>query len=213
MSESAQIVRIEPDRPDPGLVREVAGLLLRGGVVGLRTDTVYGLVASVHRPDALRRLIELKVRPPGKPFILLASGWLTVRSVTSHLTPVARILGSRYWPGPLTLVLPADEDLPEEVTSPGPEVAVRVPADVALQALLGEVKAALAAPSANRPGEPPARTAEQVAATFGSGIDLVVDGGEVDDLRPSTIVHCAGTEARLVREGRIALTPRELRPV
>ena len=196
--------------PDPALVARIAQVLRGGGVVAMRTDTVYGLLGSVNRPDALARLVDLKVRPIGKPFVLLASDWIAVRSVTSHLTPVARILGHHYWPGPLTLVLPAAESLPDEVTAAGHGVAVRIPADPLLRSVLSATGAALAAPSANLPGGEPARSAADCVALFGDGIDLAVDGGPPALDEPSTIVNCCGPTGEILRHGPIEPALREL---
>jgi L-threonylcarbamoyladenylate synthase len=190
----------------------VVDTLQRGGIVATRTDTVFGLLASVNRPDALHRLVELKVRPAGKPFVLLASDWIAVRSVTSHLPPVARVLGARYWPGPLTLVLPADENLPDEVKSVGPTVAVRIPRDRLLLEILGELRAAIAAPSANRPGEEPARSAADVLEIFGNDVDLILEDDREPSVSASTLVDCSIAAAEVLRPGPVEPDPRELMP-
>jgi L-threonylcarbamoyladenylate synthase len=191
-------------------VERAAAVLKGGGLVAMRTDTVYGLLASVNRHDALRRLAELKRRAADKPFLLLAADWIGVRSVTRSVPPVARLLGARHWPGALTLVLPAEPDLPPEVTGAGPTVAVRIPGDPLLLAVVAAVRCAVAAPSANPSGEPPARSAGEVRALFGGAVDLVIDGGTVTDSRSSTIVNCTGTTAQVVREGAVVLGAREL---
>jgi len=194
---------------DPELVERAAAVLKGGGIVAMRTDTQYGLLASVNRHDALRRLAELKRRAEDKPFLLLASDWIGVRSVTRSLPPVARMLGARHWPGPLTLVLPAEAGLPGEVIGAGPTVAVRVPGDPLLLAIVGAVRCAVAAPSANPAGEPPARSAEEVRARFGDAVDLVIDGGVAEE-RPSTVVNCTGQTAEIIREGALSLSPGDL---
>jgi len=195
---------------DPELVERAAAVLKSGGIVAMRTDTVYGLLASVNRHDALRRLAEVKRRAEDKPFLLLAADWIGVRSITRTVPPVARLLGSRFWPGPLTLVLPAERELPAEVTGVGPTVAVRIPGDPLLLAVVGAVRCPVAAPSANRAGEPPARSAAEVRALFGDAVDLVIDGGAVTDGRSSTIVSCTGTSAEVIREGALTLTASDL---
>ena len=205
-----KLIRVDHGAPDPDVVRRAADLLRGGGIVAMRTDTVYGLIGSVNRPDALRRLVDLKLRPVGKPFILLAADWISVRSVTSHLTPVARRLGTDYWPGPLTIVLPGDETLPDEVTAAGPAVAVRIPADPLLAAVLRATKAVVAAPSANLPGQAPVASAAEALELFGEGIDLALDGGAPPETRASTIVDCRGLVAEILREGSIRLDPDEL---
>jgi len=211
LTHAGRIVAADHGHPDPVLVARIANLLRGGGIVAMRTDTVYGLLGSVNRPDALTRLVALKVRPVGKPFVLLAADWIAVRAVTSHLTPVARVLGQHYWPGPLTLVLPAHDDLPDEVTAAGQGVAVRIPGDPMLREVLRVTGAALAAPSANRPGEPPAPTAAACMELFGHGIDLAVDGGTAPSNVASTIVDCRGPVGELLREGPIRPDPDELR--
>jgi L-threonylcarbamoyladenylate synthase len=205
-----KLIRVDHGHPEREVVDRAADILRSGGIVAMRTDTVYGLLGSVNRPDALRRLVDLKLRPVGKPFILLAADWIAVRSVTSHLTSVARRLGTDYWPGPLTLVLPGDDNLPDEVTAAGPAVAVRIPADPLLAAVLRATKAVVAAPSANLPGQPPAESAAEVLELFGEGIDLALDGGPPPETRASTIVDCRGQVGEILREGPILLDPDEL---
>jgi L-threonylcarbamoyladenylate synthase len=212
VTQTARIVPADHSHPDPALVARIATLLRGGGVVAMRTDTVYGLLGSVNRPDALTRLVALKVRPVGKPFVLLAADWIAVRAVSSHLTPVARILGQHYWPGPLTLVLPAHEDLPDEVTAAGQGVAVRIPGDPLLREVLRATGAALAAPSANLPGEAPAPSAAACVELFGDGIDLAIDGGPAPLAVPSTIVDCRGPVGEVLRAGPVKPGPRELAP-
>jgi L-threonylcarbamoyladenylate synthase len=205
-----EILTTDPESAEPSVVQRVSRVLMGGGIVAMRTDTVYGLLASVDRPDALQRLVDLKVRPPDKPFVLLASDWIAVRAVTSHLPPVARSLGSRYWPGPLTLVLPGSDDLPREVRAGGPTVAVRIPGDALLLAILREFRGAVAAPSANLPGQPPATTIEEVALAFDEGVDLAVDSGPARLSRPSTIINCTSFGGEVLRAGPIAPAEQEL---
>lgn len=210
-SKSADVVRVDPDGIQPDVVARVAEMLRRGGVVAAPTDTVYGFLASVNRLDALERLVDLKVRPKTKPFLLLASDWIGVRSVTSSIPAVGRSLGSRFWPGPLTLVLPADPDLPDAVTSAGPTVAVRVPGRRLLRDIVSVTGCAIAAPSANATGEPPATTAEEVVEQFGGELDLILDGGPASTDQASTLVNCTAREGVLLREGPVALVADDLR--
>jgi L-threonylcarbamoyladenylate synthase len=204
------VLPVDPGAVDGAAARRASEFLKQGGIVALRTDTVYGLLASVNRPESLKRLRTIKQREPGKPFLLLALDWIMVRSVTTHLTPVARRLGARYWPGPLTLVLPGADWLPDEVKGAGPTVAVRVPADPMLREILKEMRSTLAAPSANLPNRPPAATAKEVGRLFGEAVGLVLDGGEVQGGVPSTIVDCTRPAAEILREGAVVPTKSEL---
>ncbi len=205
-----RIVRVDPQEPDAEVVAEIVEILRGGGIVVLPTDTVYGLTAAVSRADALERLCALKQRPPDKGFILLVADWIGVRSVTPHLPPVARRLGGKYWPGPLTLILPAQAGLPPALSGRGASVAVRMPDAPLLQAVLRELRGPLAAPSANRSGEGPATSAATAAAAFGASVDLVVDGGPAPAQRPSTIVSVLGESGQVLREGPLAVPEEDL---
>jgi len=206
----ARIVRVDPQEPDANVVAQIVAILRDGGIVVLPTDTVYGLAAAISRADALERLCELKTRPQDKGFILLVADWVGVRAVTSHLPPVARRLGGKYWPGPLTLILPARAGLPAAVSGSGGSVGVRMPSDPLLQAVLRELKGPLAAPSANRAGEEPSETAAAAAAVFGGSVELVVDGGQAPAQRPSTIVSAVGALGQVLREGSLAIPAEDL---
>ncbi len=205
-------IRVLPGPPDPAIAHRVVAVLKSGGIVAMRTDTVYGLLASVNRPDALGRLVALKERPVAKPFLVLTADWLGVRQVTSHLPSVARQMGTKYWPGAVTIVLPAPSNLPREILGAGGTVAVRIPDEALLLAVIRELKCAVAAPSANRAGETPAESAEEVIRTFGTGIDLVVDGGATLNGRSSTILRCVGARAELLREGAVEISADDLMP-
>lgn len=210
LAESPEVLKLAHGTVDTEVVRRVVTLLKSGGLVAVRTDTVYGILASVNRLDALQRLTSEKNRPAAKSFALLAADWLGVRQVTSHLPPAARYLGARYWPGPITLILPATTDLPEEVVGPGRSVAVRIPNDAFLLAVLRELRCAVAAPSANRSGETPAASAAEAARIFGNALALVVDSGTPAGTRPSTLIRCTGTPPEILREGPIAISADEL---
>ncbi len=211
--DAPEVLEVDHEAPKPEHVDKIVDILKRGGIVATRTDTIYGLLASVNRPDALQRLAQLKVRPSGKPFVLLACDWIGVRSVTSHLPPVARVLGARYWPGPMTLVLPAEESLPETVKATGPTVALRVPSDRLLLDVLGDMRCPIAAPSANRADQPPANSAAELLATFDGEIDLVLDDGMPSTQAASTIIDCSLRTAEILRVGPIVPDPGELSPL
>jgi L-threonylcarbamoyladenylate synthase len=205
-----EILAADHVAPVPHVVEKAASVLQHGGIVAMRTDTLYGLLASVNRPDGLARLLRLKERPAGKPFVLVAADWIGVRSVTSWLPAVARSLAARHWPGPLTLVLPAAAGLPAEVTAQGRTVAVRVPADPLLRAVVAATRCPVAAPSANREGTEPARSAAEIADVFGREVDLVLDGGPCEGGRPSTIVDCSTRHVGILREGPVQISADEI---
>jgi len=194
-------VRIEPDGAN---VRHRAAELLRaGGVVAIPTDTVYGIAADLSLPDSIERLFAVKRRPPDKAVALLLSdpAQAGVLGVTNE---AAKVLGERFWPGGLTLVLPARPDaaLPAVLAAGRPTVGVRVP-DHPCPRQIAAVLGPLPTTSANLSGEAEARDAHQVAALLGDGLALVIDGGPIRGGPASSVVDCTGDRPRLLRAGAI----------
>jgi L-threonylcarbamoyladenylate synthase len=171
-----------------------------GAVVGVPTDTVYGLAARLDRPAALRAVFAAKGRPPGLALPVLVSGPDQVEVLARSWPLTAAGLAARFWPGPLTLVVPALEDVGPLLGGDGTTVGVRCP-DLILLAALCAAAGPLAVTSANRHGRPPCTTAAQVAAAFDpAAVPVVVDGGSCDGV-PSTVVDCTKTPVRCLREG------------
>jgi L-threonylcarbamoyladenylate synthase len=178
-------------------------VLAQGGIVAFPTDTVYGLGADVFSNQAVLRLYRAKGRSHKKAIPVLIAGPEDLERVAAEAPPMAERLGAKYWPGPLTLVVPSQPHLLLQV-SPYPSVAVRVPDHPFARALLAAA-GPLAVTSANPSGRPSARTAEAVLTGLAGKVDLVIDGGETPGDRPSTIVDCTGQAPRLLREGPISL--------
>jgi L-threonylcarbamoyladenylate synthase len=197
-----------PVRPadDPDAIREAAAVIGRGGLVAFPTETVYGLGADAFSPIALARVFQAKARPSFDPLIVhLASGRDLAR-VSPSDDPRVRALGARFWPGPLTLVLPRQPDVPDLVTSGLETVGVRVPAHPAAHALIAAAGTPVAAPSANPFGYVSPTTAAHVAELLGGSVDLVLDGGPCAVGVESTILSLAGDVPVILRPGGI---PRE----
>ena len=175
-------------------VRRAARLLREGAVVAFPTETVYGLGARADDAAAMAELRRLKDRPADKPFSLLVP---SAEAAWRHGTPgpAARALADAFWPGPLTLVV-ADGQ--------GGWVGVRCPACEATLAMLREADVAVAAPSANRSGEPPALTAGDVLRDFNGRIAAVLHGGPVQLGVASTVVRVTDDSLEVLREGAIA---------
>ena len=181
---------------------ETARVLRRSGVIAMPTETFYALGASVQDDVALRRVCVIKGRPQGKPLLALIADRAQLTALVDEVTSAATTLMERFWPGPLTLIFPASLLLPEALTAGTGSVGVRQPAHAGLASLLRHV-GPLTGTSANRSGEPPARTAEEVQTTLGSEVDLILDGGSTTGGLPSTIVDTVGP-LRLLREGPIS---------
>jgi L-threonylcarbamoyladenylate synthase len=173
---------------DPAATDAAIDVLDNGGLVVFPTDTVYGVGASVRRPDAVARLYVAKGRPLERAIPVLVSGQRAVNELVDEIPDGARLLMQRFWPGPLTIVLPAADWLPEEIVRDTGSVGVRMPDHAAALELIERSGGALATTSANRSGEPETRTAESAAEQIGERVDLVVDGGDAPGGVPSTVV-------------------------
>jgi L-threonylcarbamoyladenylate synthase len=183
---------------------EAAEVISRGGVIAFRTDTFYGLGADPLNPRAVRSLFELKGREEGKPILVVISDLALVDRFIAHRSPLFDRIADRFWPGPLTIVGPAREDLSSELTAGTGTVGVRLPDDERVRPLVRLCGGALTATSANLSGKPPARTAAEVKQQFPNGIDLILDDGEVTATLPSTVIDLSGDELHLIREGAIS---------
>jgi len=185
----------------------------RGGILGYPTETVYGL-GSAADARSLERLAALKGRQPGKPFLLLVSSRAMAERAGLVFTPSANALAGAFWPGPLTLVLRGGEGkLPDKLRGPEGGFAVRYTSHPAVARLIALLDQPLTSTSANRPGQAPAAGAEQIISIFTDAYDagdlLVLDGGALGNVPPSTIVDCTSLQPALIREG--ALPRAELR--
>jgi L-threonylcarbamoyladenylate synthase len=182
-------------------VGAAAEVLRRGGVIAYPTETFYGLGALARDAGAVRRLASLKGRSDGKPLPLVAGDRAQVEEV-AVLDAVAERLARAFWPGPLTLVLPARAGLAEEIAGSG-TVGVRISGSDVARALALAGGGALVSTSANPAGEPPPARALDIDADLRRRLDGVLDAGAVPGGRPSTVVALNGGAARLVREGAV----------
>lgn len=188
-------------------IRAAADILLQGGVVAFPTETVYGLGADAANPQALRRVFEIKGRPTDHPLIVHLGHVSLLDYWAGGIPDGAWRLASRFWPGPLTLILPCRAHVSRLVTGGQDTVGLRVPDHPAALALLRSMgpDKGLAAPSANRFGRVSPTTAEHVRAEFGEQVDMVLDGGSCRVGVESTIVGFNGAMPVLLRPGGIAL--------
>jgi L-threonylcarbamoyladenylate synthase len=192
--------RILPaERPES--IEEAAHLLESGGLVAFPTDTVYGLAASLTRPQAIEALFEAKGRDTAKAIAVLVGRRQDLEQVAGPIGPVAARLAERFWPGALTLVVPVRPGLPPNL-SPRPTIGVRMPDHPAALALLIRT-GPLAVTSANRSGGPDCSTVEEVLAQLGGRIDLILDGGRTPGGTPSTVVDCTGEQPLILRSGPV----------
>jgi L-threonylcarbamoyladenylate synthase len=190
------------DPATEGLVRSVAEVLRRGGIAAYPTETFYGLGALARDAAAVERLSALKGRPEGKPLPLVAGSRAQVDEV-AELGGAAAALADAFWPGPLTLVLPARGGLPREISAGSGTVGVRVSGSEIARALALAAGGALVSTSANPADGPPPARPEDIDGALRARLDAVLDAGPVPGGSPSTVVAMEGHGARLVREGAV----------
>jgi L-threonylcarbamoyladenylate synthase len=181
--------------------------LARGGLLAYPTETVYGLGSDPTVP-ALEALARLKGRAADKPFLLLVSSRAMVAEWGLVLSTAARALAAAFWPGPLTLVLRGGEGkLPDQLRGREGGIAVRYTSHAGIARLVAAAGRPLTSTSANRPGDSPAPGADRIGQVFADEIErgelLVLDGGVLGNVPPSTLVDCTSAVPRLVREGAI----------
>ena len=199
-------VPIDPRQPSAELLRHAATILREGGLVAFPTETVYGLGADALNAAAVRKIFAAKGRPSHNPLIVHVPDAAAARELVTQWPPFAQVLAARFWPGPLTLVLPRRPHLPEIVTAGLDTVAVRAPAHPVAQALLREAQLPLAAPSANRSTELSPTRATHVERVLGERVDLILDAGPTDVGIESTVLDLSEEVPRLLRPGTISRT-------
>ncbi|AEJ60751.1 Sua5/YciO/YrdC/YwlC family protein [Spirochaeta thermophila DSM 6578] len=184
-------------------IEEAARLLREGEAVAFPTETVYGLGANALDAVAVARIFEIKERPLFDPLIVHISGEEMVGEVVREVPDLARTLMARFWPGPLTLVLPKGERVPGIVTAGLPTVGVRMPAHPVARRLIEKAEVPIAAPSANRFGSLSPTRAGHVAGQLGGRVALVLDGGACEVGVESTVVRVEGGQVRVLRPGGV----------
>lgn len=198
--------------PNTTAIHEAAEILRQGGVVAFPTETVYGLGASTFNSDAITKVFELKGRPHDNPLIAHVLDARQAATVASSFDESCDRLATRFWPGPLTLVLPRTAHVPANATGGRNTIAVRSPAHPVARTLLEELEAPISAPSANRSGRVSPTTAGHVASDFSDVDDLMIlDGGSCALGIESTVVDVSTTPPCVLRQG--AVTIEELREI
>lgn len=200
-------IRTDPGHPDPAAVTRAASVIRQGGLMVFPTETFYGLGADPRNDAALERLVEAKGRPAGSPILLLVGGAGQAGLVADRLPPPFAILTARFWPGPLTLVVQAREELSTLLTCATGTIGLRESGSPFPRALALELGWPVTGTSANRSGHAAARTPEELEACLGIGfecVDLLIDGGPAPGGAPSTVVDLTGAQPRLIRAGAVA---------
>jgi len=188
---------------DGAAIQEAAKILRAGGLVAFPTETVYGLGADGLNPNAIARIYEAKGRPPGNPLILHVADIEAARPLVAHWPDIADKLTEKFWPGPLTIILPASGIVPNIVRAGNPTVALRSPNHPVALELLRAFKGPIAAPSANMTTQTSPTKPAHVLNGMGGRIDLILDGGRTAAGIESTIISLVESPPRLLRPGPI----------
>ncbi|MBD0371312.1 MAG: threonylcarbamoyl-AMP synthase [Pyrinomonadaceae bacterium] len=190
--------------PDTEATREHARRIVEaGGVVAFRTDTFYGLGADPFNPTGVSRINRLKEREGRKPVLVVISDSEVAERFMAEKAALFDELTNHYWPGALTVIVKARSSVPDGITAGSGTIGLRLPGDEDVRAFIRTCGGALTATSANLAGEPPARTAAEVAHYFPTELDLIIDAGDARTDKPSTVIDASPPHPRLIREGEI----------
>lgn len=200
---SGRISILRVDSNDTRPPRRAIEALAAGDVIAFPTDTVYGLGCRIDEERAVRRIYDIKSRPPTDPLPVLIAEVVQLDEVATAVSHAARKLIERFWPGPLTIVVARSPRVPAQVTGGGDTVAVRLPNHPVPRGLVRGVGVPIVGTSANSHGRPAPVTAQQVVFDLGDQIPLVLDGGRTPIGVESTVVDVTGPSLRIVREGAI----------
>ena len=184
-------------------ISRAAEILKNGGLVAIPTETVYGLAANAFDKEAIRKIFLAKGRPMDNPLIVHIADIQMLSKLVADFPKTAKKLSETFWPGPLTMILPKSEKIPDEVSAGLPTVAIRRPSHPVALELIKVSGLPLAAPSANRSGSPSPTTAQHVLSDLDGQIDAVLDGGPCSVGLESTVIALEGNTPRILRPGGV----------
>ena len=196
------VIKVDPNDPDEDKLREVAKVAKEGGLVAFPTETVYGLGTNAFKEQAVRRLFEVKQRPPDNPVSVLISDLKQIYQL-AEVNETAEKLIETFFPGPITVVLKAKSNVPNLVTAGTGKIAVRMPNHPIALKIVEFAGVPLATPSANISGKPSPTKAEHVMEDFMGKIDVIVDGGETGIGIESTVIDATARPPKILRLGAI----------
>ncbi len=191
-----------PSDPPPSFFVRIVDLVRRGGLLAVGTESSYALAASVSVPDALDRVVRSKRRPSGKPLLVLIGEQSQLDSLAGVIPSWVHTIVNEFWPGPLTVIVPAQPEVSPVLTAGTGTIGIREPAPAFLRSLL-RYTGPLTGTSANRSGHVPCLTAEEVEAALGHDVDLILDTGPAPGNRPSTLLSVVD-EPAILRAGPVS---------
>lgn len=199
-----EIIRIDPKDPHPDDIGRVVAYLRDGQVIAYPTETIYGLGADVFNRKAVKRIYDLKARDYGLPISILVADLKMLHEVVSEVSDAALALMRRFWPGPLTICLPAAPGFPKDLITNTGKVGVRMSSHPVAAAIVAAFGRPVTTTSANLTDFPPSLSVKHIRKYFDERIPCIVDGGECDPSRGSTVVDIADETMRVIRDGAVA---------
>jgi len=199
-----KILKIDPSSPNKELVEEIVAAILAGGLVVIPTDTLYGIAVNSLDERAIKRVYRIKKRDFAKPILLLIHDKEQLTGRVKTIPEAGERLIRIFWPGPLTLIFEAANNLPPSLLGNTSKIAFRQPKNPFLDLLLKETKVPLTGTSANISGQPDLMSVKEIETFLGDGIDLIVDGGVCGTDRASSIVDVTTLPPTLIREGQLS---------
>ena len=200
------VVQVDPNAPQPDVIKQACETLRRGGLVAFPTDTLYALGGNALDPKAIERVHTVKGRHHGKPLSVLVPSVEAAEGLAVRFSVAVREIMLAFWPGALTVVVNAAPRIPGVLTASSGTVGLRMPAGSVAQALLTAFGGPIIGTSANKAGGADPADAKTVQKAIGGQIDLILDGGRVTLGVPSTVIDCTTEPARILREGAIPRT-------
>lgn len=203
-SKNTTILKINPTSPDLSILQKGGEVIQGGGVFIFPTDTIYGLGCNVFNESAVKTIFKIKQRSAQNPLPVLINRIEQLSYLINEpLSEIAKNLIKNFWPGPLTLILPANSHIPESVTGGTKTIGVRMPNSPFVLSLISYTRVPLIATSVNISGQPPLNESKEIIAQWKSKVDLILDGGDVKNQLASTIIDLTVSPPHLIREEAI----------
>lgn len=198
------VVQIDPREPHPKDIEKVVSFLKQGEVIAYPTETIYGLGADVFNRKAVKKIYDLKARDYGLPISILVADLEMMRQCVDHVPDEALTLMRRFWPGPLTILFPASADFPRGLVTNTGKVGVRISSNPVASAIVKAFGQPITTTSANLSDFPPSLSVKHIKKYFGDRIPCIVDGGECEPSRGSTVIDVTEETMRVIRDGAVS---------
>lgn len=199
-----KILKINSSQPEPHLLKEAAEIILKDGVIGYPTETVYGLGANAESDSAVERVFRLKGRDASKPILVIALNVEQVKMLTADFPKDATQLAERFWPGPLTIIFRAAPHVNKRLLGRGQSIGIRIPDNRICLKLLEFCNRPLTSTSANLTGGSNPVSASEVHKNFGEALDLIIDGGHASSRIASTVLDLSSAKPTIRRPGKVS---------